>query len=199
MEIKEAQPPYVRFERRPVEDRPASMREGRYMTKDLDFAIVTPIGSKDMIPRVATEWLAYLEQQVKEGRFNAKWLDEYRAAYKAWQAGEEMPISGTPIKGWPLLSPAQQANVISANILRVEDLAGINDEAIRRIGPGALEMKEKAVAWLKAAKGSGVAAQEVADLTAKARQLQAQIESQQQMLRELRAENELLAKGAKSK
>lgn len=198
IEVKEQRPSYVVFERRPVEDRAASLQNGRFMTKDVDFAIITPIGSKDRISREVTEWFTALEQNVREERIPANWLPQYRAAYDAWKKGEEIPLNGTPIKGWTVLSPSQQANVIGADIRTVEDLAQVSDEAMRRIGMGALELRDKAQAWLKAAAGPGIAAQEVSSLKAKNRQLEMQVKNLEETIQDLKNELQALTAAIKS-
>jgi hypothetical protein len=159
MEIREERPSYVQFKRMPVEKRDA---KGNAAFVDEDFAVITPIGSKDRIERKVTDWLAQMEQQVREERLPLQWLEGYRSAYNAWQKGQELPLNGTPIKGWPALSPAQQETVIRANILTVEDLAQISAEPQARIGMGALDMKNKAIAFLKAQSGPAKLASEMA-------------------------------------
>lgn len=67
--VAEARPPYVMFETRAVEDRAASLEKGHYVTRDVDYAIITPMGSKDRTERVIKEWFDQLQQQVAEGRF----------------------------------------------------------------------------------------------------------------------------------
>lgn len=193
-EMSEQRPSYVVFERRAVEDRAASLREGHYVARDLDFAIITPIGSKDRIPRQVDDWFKALEQQVREERIPKSWVDQYHQAYHSWKRGEAIPLNGTPIKGWPVLSPAHQANVISANILTVEDLAQANDEALRRIGLGALELRDKSIAWLKSSKDSGVMTQENAGLKAKIRQLESQVKTLEEAVEGLKQENEQLSR-----
>lgn len=153
-------PPYVRFERRAVEDRAASEQRGHYMTKDADFVLITPAGSKDEVEKPAGEWLQQLKEQVKQGRVPMTWETHFTAAYEHWKRGEELPVNGTPIKGWPLLSAAVQSNIIAANIRTVEDLAVCNGEALQRIGMGAVDLKQKAEAWLKASTDIGKVVQE---------------------------------------
>jgi hypothetical protein len=194
LEQREDRPAYVQFERRGEEDRARTMKEGRYIEKDVDFAIITPIGSKDRIPRKVEDWFKQLEQQVREERIPAAWLQQYRAAYEAWKAGQEIPVNGTPIRGWPVLSPAQQANVISANVLTVEDLAQANGEARQRIGMGAEDLVEKAIAWLKAARAQGIPTQEVSALQAKIRLMEEQLKNKDERIKELEAELKELQK-----
>lgn len=170
-------PAYIRFERRAVEDRAASEREGHFVSKDVDFAIVTPVGTKDEIPRNMAEWIPHLKQQVREGRLPASHEEHYIKCYEAFKKGEDLPTTGTPIKGWPVLSPAQQTNCIAANVRTVEDLAILNGEGAQRIGMGAQEMKSKAEAWLKASKDIGLVVQSNAVLLGENARLKATVES----------------------
>lgn len=194
-ELRQERPPYVTFERKPQEDRNATISQGRYMTRDVDFAIITPIGSKDRIPKQVDDWFKELEVMVQEERMPAAWLDQWRQAYAAWKRGEELPVNGTPIKGWQMLSPSQQANVIGANILTVEDLAQATAEAQQRIGMGAIELKQKAEAWLKAASGPGALAAENAALRGENARLKGQVKGLEDQLREAHGELRILRSG----
>jgi hypothetical protein len=175
MEKKEERPAYVRFEKRAVEDRTATINEGHYMAKDEIFVLITPPGSKDEIPRLVADWLKQLDQQVKEDRISAGLVDRYKQAYERWLKGEEIPLHGTAIKGWPLSSPAEQQMVLAANIRTVEDLAQANGEAIARIGMKGYELKQKAEAWLKAATDHGKLAGENVALKTKVSMLEQQL------------------------
>lgn len=192
MEIREDRPSYVVFERQPVEDRDRSLAEGRYMTKDVDFAIITPIGSKDRIPREVSSWLSNMEQQVREERMPRQWYQQYKDAYEAWKRGEEVPLNGTPIKGWSLIGPAQQKNILGANVRTVEDLAQANDEALLRIGMGAVELKMQAQTWLKTAKDVGSVVKSNTVLEARITTLERDNKSLRTQNDELRSENALL-------
>lgn len=198
MQAQEVRAPYVRFVRQPMEDREATLREKRYIAKDVDYALLSPIGSKDVIPRQADDYLEHLRQMAKEGRVPETWPARYEEQLKAWRAGQDPVPDGTPIRGWSVLSPAQQANVLGANVLTVEDLAQANDEARRRIGPGSLDLVEKAIAYLKAASGPGAAASEIGALKKEIKAQRAQMEELREQIAALRAENEDLARSAKA-
>lgn len=168
-------PAYVRFERRAIEDRMASLQAGHYVAKDEDFAIITPVGSKDEVVKIAGEWLQQTKQQVREGRMNPAFAEQYQRLYEAWKRGEEAPPNGTAIKDWQVLSPAQRATVLAANVRTVEDLAAANGEALTRIGMGANQLKQKAETWLKAAKDVGVVVQANTALQAENERLKASV------------------------
>lgn len=170
-------PPLVRFERRGVEDRNASIEHGRYVERDVDVALVTPPGSRDVMVHAVEDWLKNLQRNVVEMRMPQGWLDRYREQYEHWRKGEELPLNGTPIKGWGVISPAQAKNLISLNILTVEDLAQLNDEGIRRIGMGGVDLKHKANAWLRQLEDKGLLTQEHAALKAENKSLKDQLDS----------------------
>lgn len=163
---REERPPYIVFETRPIEDRAASIKNGRWTSKDTAFVIITPQGSKDRIERNAEEWFTQMTQQVDEGRFPRKWLDAYRGSYEAWKKDEEPPVIGAPIRNWPVVSPSQYKVLRDLRILTVEDLAQANEETLGRIGMGGRALKAKAVEWLAAASGLGIQVEEAERLRA---------------------------------
>lgn len=169
-------PAYVRFEYRPEEDRTASIKSGRQVLKDRAYAIITPVGSKDEVIRPVDEWLAQCESQVKQGRLSPTHLELYQRAFDRWKKDGEVPLNGTPIKGWPVLGPSQQQACLSANVRTVEDLALANGEALGRIGMGAVDMKQRAEAWLKAATDLGAVVMQNAALLAERDDLKREVE-----------------------
>lgn len=187
IQINEAKAPWVMFERRAEEDRAASIAEGRYVAKDIDYALITPHGSKDQIERVVKDWFEHLEQQVREERFDAVWLSKYKAAYENWKAGKEIPIEGTPILNWPLLSPAQVRMLQDLHILTIEALAGSNEEAIRRMGMGGRNLVNKAQEFLKQVK-EGRSTEEVIALREIVEGLKAVVEAQKEQIAALIAQ-----------
>ena len=167
-------PAYVKFEKRPVQD--LSVKD-RYVAKDVDFVIITPPYSKDELIKKVSTWLKDLDQHERDGRLSSEWMAKYKRAYDAWQAGQEIPLDGTPIKGWAVLSPAQQENLLHMSVMTVEMLAGMNDEGIRRYGMGAVDLKNKATAWLSQVQDKGPLTMENARLTREVSILQGSVES----------------------
>lgn len=140
--------PIVRFDSRDEIDRAESARQGRQVHVDMHFAIITPPGSKDEHPEKLPEWWGKVAREVAAGRLKDEWVERWKANYERWRQGQEIPVDGTPIRGWTMLTKAQQENVIACNILTVESLAVANAEAMTRIGMGALELKRRAESWV---------------------------------------------------
>lgn len=155
---------WVQFEQRDIENKEESKKQGKYVGTDIDFVIITPAYGKDDVHKTVESWKDGLKVQVESGRISHEDQQYYLAKYDAWKKGVEMPLEGTPIKGWPVLSPAQQKLLLSVGILTVEELATVNDEGIRRIGMGSVELKRKANAWLAQAQDKGPLTQKMAAL-----------------------------------
>lgn len=170
-------PAYVRFEVRAVPDPEATLREGHHVSKDEHWILVTPPYSKDCVEKKVANWFAQKEIDVKNGRVNPKHLDMWKESYSRWKNGLEEPLNGTSVKEWNALSPAQCKNLISAGCRTIEDVAMVNDEGLKRIGIGGIDLKNKARAWLQAAKDHGPLVNEVTKLKNENAQLMGAVES----------------------
>lgn len=162
--IQEDLPPYVVFETRAEENRQASIEAGQMVYKNVDYAIITPRGSKDRIERVVSEWLAHIDRESRQDRFDPRWVAGYKANYKLWQDGQEAPPMGTALKEWPGMSPAQIKNFNNINVRSVEDVAAANEETLARMGQGARDLQKRARAWLESAASVGKVAEQFSSL-----------------------------------
>lgn len=179
--------PHIRFERIVVEDVAASLAAGRFVGRDVDYAVITPPYSKDNNKHELPQYWQKLKQDVAGGRFKKEWLEYYLKAYESYKQGQELPLDGAPIKGWGVISPAQQETLIRMNILTVESLAAINDEGIKRIGMGALDLKTKAKAWLQQLSDKGPLTQEIAAVRKENDILRGTVESMNTKIEQLTA------------
>ena len=188
----EERPPYVRFEVRAEEDRQASLDAGHYVGKDVHYALITPMGSKDCIERKADEWFDKLKQDVSEGRCPREWLAAFKEVYKEWCEGREAPVNGTPITDWPPVSPSQVKTLLSLQVRTVEDLAAANEEVLGRIGMGGRALKQRAIDWLTSSESAGKASGELSALKAANENLQARNTQLEAQLKELAAKVDAL-------
>ena len=194
--IQQARPPHVSFTRRAEEDRQASIEAGRYISRDVDYAIVTPSGSKDRVERVVSDWFSMLAGEVRAERWPQAWLDQLKSGYEAWTRGQTPPEHGTPLSTWPALSPAQVKNWAQIGLRTIEELAEANEEALTAYGMGARDMKSRAKLFLE---NAGDSAALVAKLRASEEliaSMQVRMESLEAQLKASAMEN---AKGASAK
>ena len=189
MQIAEmkARPPHIRFENVAVEDRDGSIAAGHPVFKEVAHVIITPIGSRDSVTKEVNEWLQQTQQQVSEDRLPASWAQNFRSAYEHWKAGEELPVNGSPIRTWPGASVSEIAACKAVHVLTVEDLAQANDETVRRLGMGGLELKKRALRFLDEAHGAGRLVAENAALKAELADVKSRAEITEARLAKLEA------------
>ena len=197
IKIAEARPPYVTFEFRAEEDRAASIEAGHYVSKDVPFVLVTPMGSKDRHESPADEWFARREQDAAEGRFPREWLSAFKGAFAEWKAGREIPLNGTSVANWPVASPAQVKMLLDLKVRTVEDLAEANEETLNRLGMGGRTLKQKAQDWLASANDMGKVSEQLAGLRADNEALKQRNEQLEKQLREVIPQLEALTKSRK--
>ena len=161
---KIGKPAYVEFSTVAKHLPKRSEAEGRYIAIDVDMATVRQIGAADSVIYEVPKWLAHNKVEVGAGRLPREHAAHYEKMYQLWKSGQELPVEGTPIKGWAVIAPSQAEAIIRAGIRTVEDLAQMNGEAMQRIGMGAVSMKNMAAAWVAQAKDKGPLTMEMASL-----------------------------------
>lgn len=180
-------PPFVRFEDRSVEDREATIAQGRLMMKSETWAFIHAIGSRDVVEREVSEWFLALRAQVQRRQYPAEWLAAFERKYAEHSSGQEPSVDGTHVRDWATIDRATAQNLISASILTVEDVAAMNEEAMKRVGMNARTLKQKAQDWLKMAdKRKGAA--ELEQLRAENGNLKARMEGLEVQIAKLVAE-----------
>lgn len=126
----------------PVQNDEKTEREGRPIFDELERVRIL----------VAGDQYNQITHPVDAG-IKRRFPDEYRR----WkETKEERHVAGTPIRAWPILTPAQVAEFEALNILNVEGLANMPDTNIGRM-QGLREWRAKAKAWLDQAVGGAEA------------------------------------------
>jgi len=158
-------------------------REGRPVYRDRETVILHVAG--DQFNAVALP----VDDGVKR---------RFPAQYEAWKSNREarLTVSGTPLQNWPVIGPAQVAELNAMKVFNVEGLANIADVNLNK-SPTLRELRTKAIAWLAQAKGGA----EVTRLATENEALQAKLSEQADMLKALQEQMaELIAhKSAKAK
>lgn len=177
-EVQEGiRPPFVEFERRAVENKSESLAQGRWVGKDVDYAVITPPHSRDIVYLTVDAWWNTMKREIARGNMKKEWLDGYQKKYQMWLQGQELPPDGTPIKNWSAISPAEVKTLTGLNIYTVEDLALCNENDMRHIGMGARSLIDKAKAWIKSTKDHGSVTLENSNLKKENENLKAELET----------------------
>lgn len=160
--LKDARPPYVRFEVRQVEDRAKSIEMGYSSTRDVIYVLVTQIGSSDTYENEAASWLQMMkaEARAEPPRVPMEWVQAWEAKFKDYQSSMANTIDGTSLQSWPMISKGQIESCNRIGCFTVEDLAQLTEEGISSLGMGGRELKKRAATWLQAATDTGKLVQE---------------------------------------
>lgn len=132
----------VEFYRDAVQNNFKSAEAGRPIFDEKDFVrIQTPGDTRTIIARVASD------------------QDKRRFA-KAWDAfsrGLEVADQGSPLEEWQQATRSQVKELKHVNISTVESLAQVSDSNIQRLGPGYLQLRERARQFLESADANAAA------------------------------------------
>lgn len=169
-----------RVEGRSLDDYEVEVKgAGRAIFDEQDYVCIITPGDNLNIPRRPV-W------ELDRKRFPDQW--------KAYKAGQSMPMTGTPLEHWPVVTATQVAELKAIHVRTVEQLAELNDEAALR-SPGLVTLKQRAQAYLDAAK-SGAAAQQ---LVTKNKQLEGELDLMRTQLAEMQRQMKELEKGPAAK
>lgn len=188
MAIDQNRPPYVEWEMREQEDRDASKLAGHYVGKDVPFAIITRPGTQDSLHKEAQVWLDELKVKERAGQVPNGWHQAFNHSFTEWKTGGSGEIlDGMPLRSWTGLGPSTLKTLLSAGLKTVEDLATLPDSQLGAIGQGATGLKQKAIAYLAAAKDTGKMAEKLESLTTQMTQLLETVSAQTKEIERLRA------------
>jgi len=139
---------FPQFSLKSVQHKASSEKEGRPIFRDVEWLDIHIAGDKNtQVSRKVTDF--------DKQRFSAE--------YNAFKRGQEAPVEGTPLQEWALLRPAQVSELLAMRFRSVEDVAGMPDTAVQKIGMGGRELKKKAQAWLDSASNGAVSQKLVAE------------------------------------
>jgi hypothetical protein len=157
----------VKFFIKAMENPRKSKEAGRPIFDDVEMvSIIIPGDTKQ--ERVAP---AHEMHFVSHKRQQMTYAERFRTFYEAFRDEREDFIGGTPLDLVTFLTPSQREELTRQKIRTVEQLAGLQDRIINRMGPGWREKVEAAQAYLKRSEGTA----EVEALKAQIAELQAML------------------------
>lgn len=123
----------VEFVRDAKQNNFKSAQEGRPIYDEKDFVrIMTPGDTKTTVYREATD-------QDKR-RFPKAWAN--------YERGLEEVTEGTPLDQWNQISKSQTKELAHVNVRTVEQLISVSDANIQRMGPGFMQLRDRAKQYL---------------------------------------------------
>lgn len=90
--------------------------------------------------------------------------ERFARQYAAFQAKRDQAMEGTPIEQWPVMDPATVEMCKEVKLFTVEQIAGLNDQQIQKLGMGFRELQKKAKAFLAFAKDTALPQKQAAEI-----------------------------------
>ena len=159
----------------------ASEAEGRPIHDRVLVGYIIVPGSRDEVPGI-------IERHLPDGKIvqDRGWTKRFAEHIEVFKRDGGAAIIGTPLKAWPAIDARLAADLAAIQIYTVEDIAGLSDGNLSRVGMGARELQAKARAFLAAAKDTA----EVQRLAAENERKDARISQLEQQLGDLSAKIE---------
>lgn len=186
--IFDKRPPFVRFEEMEMGiNAQASQEAGRPIPRVIVMACITPHGSKDVVEKVADEWIEQVHQKSLRGEYPLEWVAFFRASYAEWKKGNDLPREGTPVKTWQMCTREASKRLVAVGITTVEDLAEFPDSNLSVIGMDGRYLRDMARGWINESKDKGANTKALADANVKLEELHATIGRQSERIERLEA------------
>lgn len=142
-----------------------SQKQGRPVFDECIFVEVIAPGSSGSFPVFEVE-RTFAEGMNYEGALIGSKYAEYRQYIESFKNDEtiDASLAGTPLKEWPEISRTMLATLRAQQIYTVDALASLSDNNLIAVGPDGRTWREKAQAYLAAAKDASFATELAAKL-----------------------------------
>lgn len=157
---------FPRFHFHPVEDPVATAAQGRPIFVQHERVQIIQPGNPN------SPVLAVTDNERK------RWPDQYAAFMK----GMEVSVHGTPIEQWSYLPRTAVLELKSLDLHTIEQIAGLPDSAVQKIGMGGRNIVEMAKAYLDDSMAQAI----TSEALARAERSEAHVASLQKQLDEIR-------------
>lgn len=169
------------------ERRPMAMFDYAENGKNVVVKIMQHGDKFSVTEKIADEWLAHIQQQALEGRYDPMWVAQFKLEYESFLKGNELPREGTPVRTWAAISREQATRLIALNITTVEDLAAFPDSGLGTVGLDGRYLRDLAKSTIQSGTGSAELAKKLAVLEQADRDNKATIERMAEQLNELKS------------
>lgn len=153
--------PTVIFRNNASPNEAKSKEAGRPIYDDMEVCdIFFPGMVKERVPTCrALDQADWLDDPVMGTKRSRTYMEKYAAEYQAFKSGIAQSSNGTPIEELPFLTEGKRLELKHGlKIYTAEQLAGLDGQALKALGAGGRDLKDRATAYLEtAAKGADTA------------------------------------------
>ena len=126
-----------------------SLAEGRPIFEDIEVCEIRSPGSTDVKVFPSTAVTRWITDPMTRQQRTETYAERFRHQYQQFKRDVAQTKIGTPLDLVPFLTDARRAELRAQNVYTIEQLAGIDGEELKNLGPGGREMKNKADEYIK--------------------------------------------------
>lgn len=156
----------VLFKHMAVKNEAKSLSEGRPVYDDHEMVEIRLPGSKDVKVFPALVRSHWREDPITREQTPVTYAERFPRQYQQFKAKLSQTKSGTPLDEAPFLAESQRASLRAQNVYTVEQLAAVDGQELKNLGPGSREMKNAAEAYIAESKAGASNLQLVAKIEA---------------------------------
>jgi hypothetical protein len=185
--------PFFFFEDRELGINEEATKENGYdVAKIVTFIKIVPHGHKgDPLEFIADDFLIRKAEDVRAGRYDPQWVQEFKTGLALYREGKEIPRHGTPLITWERTTKARREE-LAKQFPTVEDLAAVPDSGLGNIGLDGRVLRDLAKGDIQAKKDLSPVVKELAEAKEDNRRLQEQIDTLTEQFNRLEREQKTI-------
>jgi len=157
----------VLFRHHPIPNPARSAAEGRPIFDDIEVCDIRMPGSRNYTTQPAqTLWPHWIIDPYSGEQHQITYAQRFPRQYEQFRAHATQTKSGTPLDYAPFLTAGRRAELRAQNVYTVEQLAAVDGQELKNLGPGGREQKNLALEYLSGAKDNAKNTMMAAELDA---------------------------------
>jgi len=129
-----------------------SREAGRPIYDDVEICEIRLPGSRDMKPFPAHAFSHWDTDPLTGGQVEITYAERFRHQYRQFKEQATQTKTGTPLALAPFLTEARRAELRALNVYTAEQLALVDGQELKNLGPGGRDLKNRAEAYIAESK-----------------------------------------------
>lgn len=131
-----------------IQNQAKSNTAGRPIFDDVEICEIRVPGRADIKHFPATEFSHWKEDPFTGGLVKVTYAERFSRQYQQFKQQLAQTKSGTPLSEVPFLTEARRAELRALNVYTVEQLAHMDGQELKNLGPGGREWKNQAMDYI---------------------------------------------------
>ena len=125
---------------------------GRPICDDMEVVEIRAPGSRNTTIQPAHVRSHWTSDQYGGDQREVTYAERFAHQYRQFKERAQQTKTGTPLEQVPFLTPARCSELRALNVYIIEQLAAIDGQELKNLGPGGRDLKNRAVEWIAESK-----------------------------------------------